>query len=295
MARTAVKIPSVTPGWNLDAWQFFPPAAPSTGALPPVVILSPGFACIKEMGLEPYAKAFAERGYASIVFDYRRWGDSDGTPRYVADFREQREDYRTVVRWARAQGVYDNDRVVLWGYSYSSGHTVVLAGEEEINAVAAIAFRSYTGVMPNYSIVNLLVMLGNAIVDSARQALGLSPYYVPVTGENRLVLGEDATRGYNQAGAHVGWVNKMTASSLFINMKNRPIDLAQNIRCPTLLVAAKDDELCVFPGLLRMAAKSPKFEFEAVPGGHFDGNPGCKDYEQQLGMMLKFLEKHVPI
>jgi alpha/beta superfamily hydrolase len=35
-----------------------------------------GFSANKLMSLSPYAEAFAERGYACLVFDYRRWGAS---------------------------------------------------------------------------------------------------------------------------------------------------------------------------------------------------------------------------
>lgn len=35
-----------------------------------------GYGGHKELGLAPYAEAFASNGYACIVFDYRRWGGS---------------------------------------------------------------------------------------------------------------------------------------------------------------------------------------------------------------------------
>jgi hypothetical protein len=35
-----------------------------------------GFSANKLMGLASYAEAFASSGYASLVFDYRRWGAS---------------------------------------------------------------------------------------------------------------------------------------------------------------------------------------------------------------------------
>lgn len=37
------------------------------------------------MGLAKYAEAFAARGMASLVFDYRTFGGSDGMPRHVVD------------------------------------------------------------------------------------------------------------------------------------------------------------------------------------------------------------------
>ncbi|KIY66092.1 alpha/beta-hydrolase [Cylindrobasidium torrendii FP15055 ss-10] len=292
MERKTVKIPSATPGWNLDAWQYFP-TTPAT-ALPPVIIMANGFSCTKKMGLSEFAEAFAEHGYASVVFDYRRWGDSDGMPRCVQDYREQRADYRSVIRWARAQGIYDNNRLVVWGYSYAGGHSIVMAGEEAMDVAAAIAFRPYVGESSNYSTKHLAVMLFHAILDAAKQAVGLSPHYIEVAGRNRFLFGEDSVAALQKLGANGGWENKVTASSLFPMTQNRPVDRAQKIRCPTLLIAAENDKMCIFEGQLQVAAESAKVELVAVRGGHWDANAGCPDFEEQLTMMLKFLEKQVP-
>jgi acetyl esterase/lipase len=71
------------------------------------------------MALAPYARAFAARGAAALVFDYRRWGQSDGAPRNVLYVTEQLEDYRTALAWARAQPGVDPARVVVWGTSFA--------------------------------------------------------------------------------------------------------------------------------------------------------------------------------
>jgi dienelactone hydrolase len=71
------------------------------------------------MALAPYARAFAQRGAAALVFDYRRWGQSDGAPRNVLYVTEQLEDYRTALAWARAQAGVDPARVVVWGTSFA--------------------------------------------------------------------------------------------------------------------------------------------------------------------------------
>lgn len=39
----------------------------------------------QDMGLANYAEYFAERGIASLVFDYRTFGGSDGMPRNLVD------------------------------------------------------------------------------------------------------------------------------------------------------------------------------------------------------------------
>lgn len=79
--RDTVKIPSRTPGWNIDAWRYLPADAPhdpekAARRRTPVVVLAHGLSGNKTMALDPYAAAFARAGYAAVVFDYRRWGAS---------------------------------------------------------------------------------------------------------------------------------------------------------------------------------------------------------------------------
>ncbi|KAJ6567500.1 Alpha/Beta hydrolase protein [Mycena sp. CBHHK59/15] len=96
--KSALKIPSVRAGWDLDAWQYLP----VSGNKPfPVIVMAHGFGADKTMGLVHYAEAFTTSGYACLVFDYRRWGASDGTPRHVLIVKEQLEDYRSVMKYTQ--------------------------------------------------------------------------------------------------------------------------------------------------------------------------------------------------
>ncbi|KAI3618772.1 hypothetical protein WG66_016627 [Moniliophthora roreri] len=56
-----------------------------------------GWSCNKLMSLAIYAERFTTLGYGCLVFDYRRWGDSDGIPRNIINVKEPLEDYRTVI------------------------------------------------------------------------------------------------------------------------------------------------------------------------------------------------------
>ena len=97
-----------------------------------------GFGATKDAGLTPFAERFAAAGADVVVFDYRGFGTSDGTPRQTVDHRRHREDYRSVVAHVRAMDGVDPDRVVLWGTSYSGGHVVaVAAGDPRVAAVVS--------------------------------------------------------------------------------------------------------------------------------------------------------------
>src|SRR5688500_8952192 len=71
------------------AWLYVPDATPA-----PCVVMAHGFAAPRRDSLEPYAVRFAEAGFATLLFDFRHFGDSEGEPRQVLDVGRQQEDYR---------------------------------------------------------------------------------------------------------------------------------------------------------------------------------------------------------
>jgi fermentation-respiration switch protein FrsA (DUF1100 family) len=56
-------------------------AVHGTGKKPPIVLMAGGLGAQIDFGLEAYAEAFAESGLAVLLFDYRNFGSSEGTPR----------------------------------------------------------------------------------------------------------------------------------------------------------------------------------------------------------------------
>ncbi|EGN99414.1 hypothetical protein SERLA73DRAFT_182386 [Serpula lacrymans var. lacrymans S7.3] len=124
--RVDAHIPSATLGWNLSAWCYLPSDGSNAS---PVIIMGHGLSCTKAMQLEPFAKVFAAAGYACIVFDYRRWGNSDGTPRHCVSSKEQVEDYTSVVTYCKTSHEFNRRPIVLWGFSAAGAHCLTLAAE----------------------------------------------------------------------------------------------------------------------------------------------------------------------
>lgn len=54
---------------------------------------------------------------------------SGGSPRNLLLVKEQLEDYRTVIAYARRYDSFDPKKIVLWGSSFSGGHVIKLASE----------------------------------------------------------------------------------------------------------------------------------------------------------------------
>ena len=104
----------------------------------PLVVMAGGWCYVKELVQPTYARAFVDRGCAALVFDYRNFGDSDGTPRQHLDPWRQIEDYRNAISHAETLDVVDKDRIGVWGISYSGGHALVVgATDPRVKAVVS--------------------------------------------------------------------------------------------------------------------------------------------------------------
>jgi pimeloyl-ACP methyl ester carboxylesterase len=77
-----------------------------------------------------YAEAFARAGLAVLTFDYRHFGESEGSPRQIVDIGKQMEDWRSAIAMARTLDRVDSKRIALWGSSLSGGHVINLAAED---------------------------------------------------------------------------------------------------------------------------------------------------------------------
>jgi len=92
----------------------------------PIVVMAGGWCYVKELVQLHYAEAFVRAGCAALVFDYRRLGSSDGSPRQHLDPWDQIEDYRNAISFAETLDMVDAKRIGVWGISYSGGHALVI-------------------------------------------------------------------------------------------------------------------------------------------------------------------------
>lgn len=93
----------------------------------PLLVLAGGWCYVKEIVMPTYAEQLAAVGCATLRFDYRFLGDSDGEPRQHLDPWAQIEDYRNALSFAAGLPGVDKERLGVWGISYSGGHGLILA------------------------------------------------------------------------------------------------------------------------------------------------------------------------
>ena len=116
----------------------------------PTIIMSHGWGGTAAH-LRPDAIVFARAGFLVVTFDYRGWGNSDsrlvvanGKPeekkgqlvaavtrvREVVDPIDQTTDIMNAIHWVQGETLCDQNRIGLWGSSFSGGHVVYVAARD---------------------------------------------------------------------------------------------------------------------------------------------------------------------
>ncbi|KAM3516798.1 hypothetical protein NHJ13051_009573 [Beauveria bassiana] len=86
----------------------------------PAVILTPGFACVKEMFVPEVAESFQRAGVTALIYDPRNTGSSDGEPRQELDPQHQVSDYSDALTFLSGQADVDPARIAFWGFSFAA-------------------------------------------------------------------------------------------------------------------------------------------------------------------------------
>ena len=132
------------------AAEVYAPAKPASEKLP-TIVMAHGWGGVAA-NLRPDAIAFARAGYLVVTFDYRGWGASDSRvvltgpqpphtkdQKFTAEVLEVREvvdpidqttDLANAVSWAYGEPQCDQERIGLWGSSYSGGHVIYVAARD---------------------------------------------------------------------------------------------------------------------------------------------------------------------
>jgi len=252
------------------AWLHLPPGA---GPHPVVVMLH------STAGLRPmrcYAErgdAFAAAGVAALQFECRGFGESEGEPRLLLDVRRQAEDLAAAIEHAGSLPGLDGAAPALWGASASCG--VVLDAAVRSPRVRAVA--CLTPFVPGRATQRLAgTPLGRlaavAFADRLRIAAGREPRGVKVggePGEAAILVREDAARRERALLPEgVEWENRVVLRRRL--RSPNPRRLAPKVRCPVLVVAGSEDQLCPPGPAAEVAERAPAGQLLELPSGHFD-------------------------
>lgn len=288
-------------GTACEAWHL--PAEHDRLATPagrPVVVLAHGLGGTRDSGLLPFAEAFAAAGLDAVLFDYRGFGGSDGTPRQVVSLAAQLEDWQAAMRAAAVLPGVDPERLVLWGVSLAGGHVLsAAAGRDDVAAVVAVvplvdglaagrhAFASHSAAEIGRS-----TLLG--IRSRVGRAAGREPRMMPVVARPGEVGALTLPGAYEDYLAIAGptWRNEIAADVSLELGSRQPLRRAADVRCPVLVQIADFDRSAP-PHAAAKAAFRARAEVRHYPGDHFDLFPGKRWHEPAVAHAVHFLTRHL--
>lgn len=281
-------------GIRCAGWFFRPNGEESF----PAVVMAHGFCGTRADSLQKYAERFAGAGIAVLLFDYRHFGDSGGQPRGLVDVESQRADWQAALAHARSMPEVDAARVAIWGTSYSGGHVIDLAAEDQgvAAAVAQVPFTDGLAVaraMPPLAWLRLTLA---ALFDAIGSALGRAPHYVPVVarpGELGVMTSPDAYDGYLALlSPDRQFDNRVTARTVLKTVRWRPVKRAGRVSCPLLVVIADNDLVTPPKSATEVARLAPRGEAIHFGIGHFDVYHG-EPWEQAIDEQVAFLRRQL--
>lgn len=279
----------ISHGTRCSGWLYYPKGIKK----PPIVLMAHGLAAEKTFGLPAFAEAYAEAGYAVFLFDYRNHGDSEGVPRNLVRASRHIQDWEVALARVKRIPNINPEEIILWGASFSGGHTLVLAARHpEIAAVIShVAFTDGFTALQGRKVNDILKGAGAGLLD-AILSLGGVRCAVPVVAE------AGALACLNQPGALAGytamlppesaWKNECPASIFLTLPWYRPIKMVTAIKCPVLMIKAREDNIISGAAIDQTWQQIPRGCLLEIEGGHFDFYAG-EIFNHLIQEELKFL------
>jgi uncharacterized protein len=234
------------------------------------VVMAHGFSLTRHDGLPPYAERLAQAGAAVLVFDHRYLGDSGGEPRQRFRTRDQREDWRNAVAFARSQAGIDPARIVLWGFSFSGSHVVETAlADGRIAALLALC--------------PMVDGLARALATPPALSAWLTPRavadklgrhnLVPVTGQPgahaAMTLPGEADGFTAAVPPGSPWRNEISPAVFLSVATIRPVQKAARLEMPLWVGVGEQDVSVSGKAAGRLAQRAQQGELHRYPYDHF--------------------------
>ena len=281
-------------GETCAGWFYTAEAARSAAT----VVMAHGLAGVKEMRLDAYAERFAAAGYHVLVFDYRHFGQSTGTPRQLLDIKGQHQDWLAAVDYARSRAEVDPERIVLWGSSLSGGHVMAVAAKvRPVAVVAQVPHVSGVSSVLEGGAKQALRLTGHGLLDLAGSLLGREPHYIPATGapgEAALMTAPEATQYLELVPPGHAFDQRVAARFALAIGLYSPGRQLRRLDVPVLVQVGLDDQTTPPGPAIKAARRSAAATLSKHEVGHFTPYTG-ELFETFVSEQLKFLDHHTAL
>jgi len=252
---------------------LFLPADLQPGEQRPGIVLCHGFTGVRQLTLPEYARRFAEAGFMALIFDYRGFGDSEGSKWRLLPL-EQVDDIRNALTWLATQPEVDPHRLGLWGTSFGGAHVPYVAGiDTRVKAaVAQVGFdtgeRFLLSVRSESERAELLRQLEEDRQLRAREGRGrlIDPFERALRNPQASGFIGKALQAYPHMRCLLSW------QTWEKTLEYRPLDVVDKISPRALLlIAAEHDTICPPAGYQALYARAsePK-KLITLPLSHYD-------------------------
>jgi pimeloyl-ACP methyl ester carboxylesterase len=288
-------------GATIRGFLFLPETPPSKL---PLVIMAHGTSATVSMVADKYADAFRRSGLAVLLYDHRNFGRSGGEPRQEINPWIQSRGYRDAINFAVTLEDVDQNRIALWGDSYTGGQVVVVGAlDQRVKAIVAqcpVFGEKLPPMEPtrdNFEIFIDVFSQGD-VQGSPETTTGPIPVVsFDQVGTPSLLKPIQAFRWFIDYGGRHGtnWINNVTRVIPSTSMPYHPILCAPFVKAPTLLMVAPEDEMVhANYSVTRQAYEllsGPKQWYD-IAGGHFGllYYPG-ELYEEASRVQTQFFQK----
>jgi pimeloyl-ACP methyl ester carboxylesterase len=274
------------------------------GANRACIIMAGGTGVTKEPASDPFAPRFHSAGFSVLAFDFRRLGDSGGSPRQVVRVRDQLDDYRAAIAFAATLPEVDPTRIAIWGFSLAGGHVLRLAARAPGLAAAiaqapladgpAIAPTAMRAMTPRAALRLHLRAAGDLL---ARRLLRRPPVLIPLAGPRGTVAsittpdGQRGGQALDPDGQYQDWNQTVAAASALRIAFYRPGRTASRIACPLLVVVFDDDQTVLTAPAVKAAQRAPLGQLVRLNGDHYAAFEQA--HQATLDAEIGFLQRHL--
>ncbi len=281
-------------GVECAGWLYTPASAPPW----PALVMGHGFSATRHDGLDPYARRFQAAGLAVLVFDYRHFGDSQGKPRQLVDITRQQQDFQAALTYLRSLSDIDDQRLGLFGTSFSGGHVVCVAAQDP-HVRAVVAQCPFSDGLPTLRAADPANVVKGTLLGLADRLLSklrLGPLYLPAVGypgDFAVMTAPEAKPGFDMlTGPGSPWRNQVAARIVLQAPWYRPVLQASKLTCPLLVCVCDKDQTAPAASAWELARRAPRGEIRRYPVGHFEIYQGSA-FEQAVADQVQFFSRHL--
>jgi uncharacterized protein len=288
-------------GMQIRAWLYLPQ---DLTASVPCIIMNHGCGGTKDMVLQSYALRFQKAGFASLVYDYRHFGESEGKPRQLFSFSSQLEDCKAAIAFVRSLKQINPDKIAIWGTSAGGGYGLAIAAQNKSDEKIACVCAQCASLDTHMDVAMafkregpkfFLRLFMHAQRDKGRSRFGLSAHKIPIVGKPgslAMITAPQALKAYTEL-AQPGFINEVCARYFLTSTEFSPIDHAKDVQCPVLIQICEKDNLVSMSSALKTAKILGKYaEVKRYPIGHFDIYSG-EHFERSVEDQVEFFKKHL--